>query len=271
MSEKNLPIKRGKEGNMKSKVLLLIAGLVLAVSLVLVGCGESNTSTAGAQGSQVLLASGNSQQTGIWVSGTGKVMGAPDVAILTLGVEAQEKTVSEAQSKAAKAMSDIVAALKANGVADKDIQTQWYTISVVTKWDKDTEEQIVVGYRVTNMVTAKLRDINKAGTIIDAVALAGGDLTRVEGISFTIDDPTSYFNQARQEAMEDAEAKAQQMADLAGVGLGKAFYISESGGYIPQPYPVKDYYSFAEGSGSTPISAGELEITLTVQVAYAID
>lgn len=256
---------------MRSKVLLLIAGLVLVVSLVMVGCNEVSTGSAGAQGSQVLLASNNSQQTGIWVSGTGKVMGAPDVAILRLGVEAQEKTVSEAQSKAAEAMSDIVASLKANGVADKDIQTQWYTISIVTKWDKDTEEQIVIGYKVTNMVTAKLRDISKAGTVIDAVALAGGDLTRVEGISFTIDDPTSYFTQARQEAMEDAEAKAQQMADLAGVGLGKAFYMSESGGYIPQPYPARDYYSSAEGSATTPISGGELEITLTVQVAYAID
>ena len=256
---------------MRNKLLLLMAGLVLVVSLVLVGCNEVGTGSAGAQGSQALLASSNSQQTGIWVSGTGKVTGAPDVAILTLGVEAQEKTVSEAQSNAAKAMSDIVAALKANGVADKDIQTQWYTISIVTKWDKDTEEQIVVGYKVTNMVTAKLRDISKAGTVIDAVAQAGGDLTRVQGISFTIDDPTSYFNQARQEAMQDAAAKAQQMADLAGVGLGKAFYISESGGYIPQPYPVRDYYSAAEGSAVTPISPGELEITLTVQVAYAID
>jgi hypothetical protein len=258
---------------MKSKVLLLIAGLVLVISLLLVGCNEVSTGSAGAQGEQASLAYvyNNSQQTGIWVSGTGEVMVAPDVAILTLGVEAQEETVSEAQSKAAGAMSDIVASLKANGVADKDIQTQWYTISIVTKWDKDTEEQIVVGYRVNNMVTAKLRDINKAGAIIDAVAQAGGDLTRVQGISFTIDDPTSYFNQARQEAMEDAKAKAQQMADLAGVGLGKAFYISESGGYIPQPYPVRDYYSAAEDSATTPISAGELEITLTVQVAYAID
>jgi len=259
---------------MKSKVLLLIAGLVLVVSLVMVGCNEVSTGSAGAQGEQASLAYAynDSQQTGIWVSGTGEVTGAPDVAILTLGVEAQEETVSEAQSEAAEAMSDIVASLKANGVADKDIQTQWYTISIVTKWDKDTEEQIVVGYKVTNMVTAKLRDINKAGTVIDAVALAGGDLTRVEGISFTIDDPTSYFTQARQEAMEDAEAKAQQMADLAGVGLGKAFYMSESGGYIPQTYPVRDYYSgFEESAATTPISAGELEITLTVQVAYAID
>jgi uncharacterized protein YggE len=257
----------------RSKLLLLIAGLVLVVSLILVGCDEASSGTVGAQGEQASLAYvyNDSQQTGIWVSGTGEVMGTPDVAILMLGVEAQEATVSEAQSKAAEAMSNIVAALKANGVADKDIQTQWYTISIVTRWDKDAEEQIVIGYKVTNIVTAKLRDINKAGTVIDAVAQAGGDLTRVQGISFTIDDTTAYLNQARQEAMEDAQAKAHQMADLAGVGLGKVFYISESSSYIPQTYPVRDYYSSAEGSAVTPISPGELEITLTVQVAYAID
>jgi uncharacterized protein YggE len=256
---------------MKSKVFMLIAGLVMVISLALVGFATASPDPSGER-EQTSLAytCDNSQPTGIWVSGTGKVMAAPDVAILRLGVEAQEKTVSEAQSKAARAMSDIVAVLKANGVADKDIQTQWFTISIITKWDKDTEQQIVIGYKVSNTVTARLRDITKAGVIIDAVALAGGDLTRIEGIGFTIDDPTPYYNQARQKAMQDAQAKAKQMADLAGIGLGKAFYISESGGYIPQPYPVRDYYS-AEGSATTPISPGELEITLTVQVAYAIN
>jgi hypothetical protein len=118
------------------------------------------------------------------------------------------------------------------------------------------------------MVTAKIRDINKSGTIIDAVAEAGGDLTRINGISFTVDNPTTYYTQAREKAMADAEAKAEQMADLAGIKLDKPFYISESGGYIPVPYAVRSYD--AGVSATTPISAGELEITLSVQVAYGI-
>ena len=240
------------------KGLLLVIGLVLVISLLLIGCESQETT--GANGSQ---------QTGVWVSGTGKVTAVPDVAIFSLGVEAQEKTVKEAQNEAISAMNAIITALKANGVAEKDIQTQWYNISPVMKWVEDTNEQITIGYKVTNMATVKIRDISKAGATIDAVAEAGGNLTRINSINFTVDDPTAYYNQAREKAMQDANAKAEQMATLAGITLGKPTYISESGGYIPTPYYLKDY---AEGgSSSTPISPGELDITLSVQVAYAIE
>jgi len=240
------------------KGLLLVIGLVLMISLLLIGCESQETT--GANGSQ---------QTGVWVSGTGKVTAVPDVAIFSLGVEAQEKTVKEAQSEAISAMNAIITALKANGVAEKDIQTQWYNISPVMKWVEDTNEQITIGYKVTNMATVKIRDISKAGATIDAVAEAGGNLTRINSINFTVDDPTAYYNQAREKAMQDANAKAEQMATLAGITLGKPTYISESGGYIPTPYYLKDY---AEGgSANTPISPGELDITLSVQVAYAIE
>jgi len=258
------------------KGFLLVIGLVLVISLLLIGCEsqESSGSTNGQelsvpQNLSVSLTGGSSQQTGIWVSGTGEVTATPDVAILTLGVQAQETTVKAAQSEAASAMAAVVNALKANGVADKDIQTQWYSISPVTKWDDKTNEQITTGYSVSNMVIVKIRDISKAGTIIDAVTDAGGDLTRINGINFTVDNPTAYYNQAREKAMQDAAAKAQQMASLAGVNLGKAIYISESGGYIPGPYPLKDYAAGA--SASTPISPGELNITISVSVGYSIE
>ena len=258
------------------KGLLLVLGLVLVVSLLLIGCeSQEGTSSTEAQGItvpqsvNVALTGSSSQQTGIWVSGTGEVTATPDVAILTLGVEAQETTVKAAQSEASSAMNAVVDALKSNGVADKDIQTQWYSISPVTKWDDKTNEQITTGYSVTNMVTAKIRDITKAGTIIDAVTDAGGNLTRINGISFTVDDPTAYNNQAREKAMQDAAAKAQQLASLAGVTLGKAIYISESGSYIPSPIRLT---ASAEGfSASTPISPGELNITLSVSVGYSIE
>jgi len=258
------------------KGLLLVIGLVLVVSLLLIGCEsqESSGSTNGQglsvpQNLSVSLTGGSSQQTGIWVSGTGEVTVVPDVAVLTLGVEAQDTTVSAAQSEATAAMNAVVNALKTNGVADKDIQTQWYSISQVTRWDDKTSEQITTGYRVSNMVTVKIRDITKAGTIIDAVAGVGGNLTRINGISFTVNDPTAHNNQAREKAMQDAAAKAQHLASLAGVTLGKVIYISESGSYIPQP--IRFFDSAVGASASTPISAGELDITLTVQVGYAIE
>jgi uncharacterized protein YggE len=237
------------------KGLLLVIALVAVTALLLVGCEQ--TSGGGS----------NTQQTGIWVSGEGKVMAVPDLATLNLGIEAQEKTVREAQTEAATTMTALVAALKSNGVAEKDIQTTTFGIEVVTKWNEDTNEQVTIGYKVTNTVTAKMRDLSKIGTIIDAAAEAGGNLTRVSSLSFTVEDPTAYYTQARAKAMADAKAKAEQMANLAGIKLGKPIYISESS-YIPQPYPVKDSAGIA--SSVTPISPGELDITLTVQVEYAI-
>jgi uncharacterized protein YggE len=180
--------------------------------------------------------------------------------------------VVEAKTQADKAMDEVQAALKGNGVADKDIQTQYFSISRVTKWDRDDEEEVVIGYRVTNMVTAKIRDIDKAGTVIDAVAEAGGDLTRIDDISFTVDDPSAYYEEARKEAMAEAKAKAEQLANLAGVTLGKPTFVSEG---IQVPIVQRDAVMVEEVIPApmeigTSISPGELEITLTVQVVYDI-
>jgi len=213
----------------------------------------------------------NSQQTGIWVSGTGKVTVTPDVATLSLGIEAQAATVAEAQAQAAVAMDAVRTALTENGVADKDIQTQYFSIYQVTRWDDTKNEEIVIGYRVTNMVTAKIRDIEQAGPIIDAVAAAGGDYTRINNISFSVDDPTPYYADARQKAMTDAKDKAEQLADLAGANLGKPTYISEGTIYPPVVYRDVGMEAMAPvPAPTTPISPGEIELSLTVQVAYAI-
>jgi uncharacterized protein YggE len=212
------------------------------------------------------------QQVGLWVNGEGKVMANPDIVLLSLGVEAEAKTVAQAQRDAAAAMDGVMRALKSNGVADKDIQTQRFSIYPVRKWIEDEQREITIGYRVTNMVVVKIRQIDKAGTIIDAVAEAGGDLARIDSISFTIDDPTSYYKEARAKAIEDAIAKAKQMAQASSIRLGKLLYISEGSQYV-QPVEVRDSFLKSVGAAPAPtsISAGELTIQVTVQMVYDID
>ncbi|TET16518.1 MAG: DUF541 domain-containing protein [Dehalococcoidia bacterium] len=249
---------------MKKKWLWAI-GLALVLPIIgLYGCSVASPTTIEA----VNL---GGQQEGIWVTGQGKVTAVPDIATLRLGIEAQEATVSEAQTQAAEAMDEVMTALIDNEVAEKDIQTQYFSIRQVRRWSETRDQEIVVGYRVTNMVTAKIRDIDKVGSIIDAVAVAGGDLTRIDNISFSIDDPSAYFEEARQKAMADAEAKAELLARLAGVSLGKPTYISE-GIQIPPPiYPRAVYEEVPiPAPALPPISPGEMEISLTLQVAYAI-
>ena len=253
------------------KIRLIAVGLVLVLAVVgLVGCSSEGGTVFGAEPSNIRV-SLNSQQEGVWVNGTGKVSAVPDVAILRLGIEAQEASVAEAQSQAAEAMDRVMTSLTGNGVAEKDIQTQYFNIHRVTRWDDQKQQEIVIGYRVTNMVTAKIREMDKVGSIIDAVALAGGDLTRIDSIGFSVDDPSAYHEEARQKAVADAEAKAEQLAGLSGVKLGKPIYVSESAYMPPTIYPQRSYIEAAAAPiVETPISPGEMEITLTVQIIYAI-
>ena len=247
---------------MTRKILLFIVTSVLVLTgLFLYGCQASTTGSSA------------TQQQGLWVTGEGKVQVTPDIANVQLGIEAQATTVAEAQNQANSAMSAVMDALKTNGVADKDIQTRYFNIQKVTRWDSDQQQEITIGYRVSNVVNAKIRDIDidttKIGAVIDAATLAGGDLTRVDSITFDVDDPIRYYDQAREKAMADAGDKAKSLARLADVKLGKATYISEYNAYTTSPMPS---YAKAEAgmSDATQISAGELEITLTIQVVYAI-
>ncbi|MFC2019372.1 SIMPL domain-containing protein [Chloroflexota bacterium] len=250
---------------------LLVAGLVILVAgLALAGCTPGSPSLGGATSDMQFSLS--SQQQGIWVSGQGKVTAVPDVANLRLGVEAQAASVALAQAQAAEAMDRVMAALTDNGVAKNDIETQYFNIRKITRWDKDREQEVVTGYRVTNMVNAKIREVDKAAAVIDAVAGAGGDLVRVDSISFSIDDPTQYQEEAREKAMAEAKDKAGQMAKLAKVSLGKPTYISESS-YAPPPIYREAFIAdgaMPAAAPETPISPGEMEITVNVQIAYAI-
>ena len=246
---------------------LLAIGFVVTLALVgLAGCTSEGTS--GIELPSGLRINVGNQQEGLWVNGHGEVNAAPDIATLQLGISAQRASVAEAQAEAATAMDKVMTVLKQGGVANNDIQTQYFSIQQVTRWDKDKQQEIVVGYRVSNMVMAKIREIAKAGSIIDAVAEAGGDLTRIDNISFSIDDPSEYRKEARDKAMADAKAKAEQLANLSGVRLGKPTYISESISYPVYPPPVR--VAEAAPVPVTPISPGEMKISLDIQVAYAI-
>jgi len=132
-------------------------------------------------------------------------------------------------------------------------------------------EQIIIGYQVTNQLVVKLRDLDAAGSVIDEVTAAGGDLIRFQGINFTIDDTEALQDEARAAAIGDMMDKANQVATLTGVELGKLINISETGGQPGVSFDSLDRVSFASGkSAPTPIMAGEMEVTVTVQALYAI-
>jgi len=235
------------------------AVLVITMGLALLAFGCTETT---------VLPSGQ-EQTGVSVSGQGSVFGEPDVAVLTLGVESEADSVSEARQRAAESMDAVLAALKGGGVADEDIQTTRFSVQPRFEYLLNGR-QVLIGFVVSNLVTVKIRAIDDTGKLVDAAVEAGGDLTRVEGLQFTIDDPSTLQDQARQEAMADARQKAETLAQAAAVELGPARSISEGGG--PQPIEFSRFaLEAAAPLAETPIQLGELEVRVDVQVVYDLN
>jgi uncharacterized protein YggE len=245
---------------------LIVAGLVFTLMLFgLTGCEQSTAS-----GSELADVNIDNQQQGIWVTGEGEVTAIPDIATLRLGIEAQDSTVVAARDSAATAMNNVINSLTSNGVAQKDIQTEYFNIQQVTRWNNDTQTQDVIGYQVSNIVNVKVRNLENTGMLIDAVVSAGGDLTRVNSIDFSIEDPSSYYQEARKAAVTDARDTAEQLAEYAGVNLGNVIYISE--GVSNQPIVQRSgAVPAAETSVTTPISTGQLTISTSVQICYSIE
>ncbi|MHB8085032.1 MAG: SIMPL domain-containing protein [Dehalococcoidia bacterium] len=260
---------------MRLNSAILVGVFLLTIGLASAGCAPAPAVVY--QGSPAAVSSGgiiiSQQSLGLWVNGEGKTTGVPDVVVLQLGVQSQDQTVAPALKAAANAMDNIMQVLKSGGVADKDLTTSQFSIQQLTRWDDKTSTNIVIGYQVSNMVTAKIRDITKAGAIIDAAAEAGGDLIRVNSINFMVDDPTPLLKVARDKAIQDAMDRAQQMAQTSGVKLGKLLYITESSPIIP--YTQTNYMKLAvpsaAGAAPTSISPGELEFQSNVQLVYEID
>ena len=205
--------------------------------------------------------------TGIWVTGRGEATAAPDLAILSLGVEAFENTVQQASSEAATAIDQVISALRANGIAEKDIQTRFFNI--FPRYNREGRD--IVGYQVTNQLTVKVRNLDSIGAIIDEAAEAGGDSTRFQSINFTIEDTKALQDQARTDAVADLMDKANQFATLTGSQLGQLLYITESGGFVSSPvFDQRVSFENAAAAPQTSIMTGELDVVVTVQAVFAI-
>ena len=246
------------------------------------------------------------QNLGLWVNGTGKTTATPDVAILTLGVESQRKNVKQAQSDVANSMNSVMQVLNNYGVADKDIQTSGYNIQQVIiqqavvyevpmeqlpssvlegavsssdvfysklKIENSVGEKEIIEYKVSNTINVKIRNIGKTGSIVDDVVSSGGDLIRINGISFSVDDPTPYYKIAREKAVLYTMEKAKQISQLSGSQLGRMIYASESNSYYVSPVSNYARADMSMGMGSsapTSISSGELEFQVSVEIVYEL-
>jgi uncharacterized protein YggE len=303
------------------------------LALTLSACSAGDTSVTFAQ----------PQQSGISVTGQGSVTVAPDIAVISLGVEVSRPTVEEARNEAAMLMTAMQEALARNGVEERDIATLVFsiypqysqfrpcvydaiddvsdrattiepapapaveasaasgstsgsggtaitTVTAVAPAAPPTDEEAsassqpakcfpqepqIIGFTVNNQLTVKVRDFDRLSDTLDDAITAGGNAVRVNNVSFTIDEPEQYWDEAREASVEDARERAEQLARLAGASLGSLRSISESnnrGGGIYLEYAVPQPASFDGAfSSSTALNPGEQEISLTIYLVYDVN
>ncbi|MDE0591699.1 MAG: SIMPL domain-containing protein [Dehalococcoidia bacterium] len=227
---------------------------------------------------QAFNSSVGATNSGIWVTGQGTIEIPADIAQVSIGVESRETTVSAARQKAADAMGKVLDAIKENGVSEEDIVTTNFNIYPQTIWVEVSDslgrhsEPRITGYTVSNTVQVTVRDIDNLSRVVDTASTAGGDLIRINSIQFTVDDSSAYGEIIRQYAGADALAKADVYARAMGVTLGQLVYLSEISSSVPMSYgaPVAEMAAMDRAFKSTPISSGDMSLSVTVQAVFAI-
>jgi uncharacterized protein YggE len=244
---------------MNRKTRLYTIGVIGGLAVLLAACGATP---------QVTVNNSEATNMGISVTGMGEVTGTPDTVEVDLGVSVLGETVDQATATAAERAEAVIAALTSNGVAEEDITTTDY--SIYPEYDYSGNQERLVGYRVTNTVRAKIRDLATTGTVLDATTAAGGDEARVSGLRFSLEDNAELVSAAREAAWADALAKATQLADLSGQTLGAATSITETVSTPPVPIP---YAADAAGAErvTTPIEPGTSAVTITLQVEFGFE
>jgi uncharacterized protein YggE len=200
----------------------------------------------------------------------------PDLAVFSAGVTTQGKTAADALAANSTAMARVVSALKAAGIADRDIQTSNLNLNPLYAQPRrnpdgsvDQPEQKIIGYQVNNTVSVRQRKLDDYGKVIDTLVAAGAN--QINGPNFQLDDSDAALDEARRAAMKNARDKAQLYATAAGLRVVRIVSISESGGfYQPMPVFARMEAAAPPAPPPPPVQAGELELKANVAVLYEL-
>jgi hypothetical protein len=247
---------------MRSKIYFLSGLLIFSTLLTSCAGGASaQTTTPAPEGQKVTRT--------VSVTGSGKAILTPDIAYVTIGVHTENKNASEAVSANNSQTEKVIAAIKQQGVDEKDIQTTNFSIYPQQQYDPNGKPTGEITYIVDNSVYVTIRDLDKVGDVLDAAVQAGAN--SISGIQFDVADKTEALSEARQAAVNDARAKAEELATAAGVTLGDVQTISEGTGVYPVPmYDMRASAPMAAEAASVPISPGQMTLTVDVSMVYEI-
>ena len=210
----------------------------------------------------------------ITIEGRGEVMAAPDMAQINSGVTTQGATAREALDANSAAMAELIAELKASGIEARDIQTSGFSVNPNYVYTEERDANgyslppKIAGYQVANTVTVNVRALDTLGSILDKSVTIGANT--VNGVTFSVADPSALYDEARKAAFADARAKAELYATAAGGTLDEINSISESQTFN-SPQPVAMYSMRAEAAADVPVEGGELAFAINVNVQWELE
>jgi uncharacterized protein YggE len=238
----------------RSRPLLFAAALALG-SLATAACAQQ-PATAGPGG------------TLLSVSAQAESHRVPDVATLSTGVVTQAADANSAMRANAAQMDKVMAAIRAAGIAERDIQTSGINLNPQYKYTEN-QPPAITGYQASNTVSLKVRDIGKLGKVLDALVASGAN--QVNGPSFEIDKPEAAYDEARRGALEKAQARARMYADALGLKVRRIVSIDEGGGFQPpRPMPMMAMAARSEKAYDTAVSPGETTLTANLEVVFEL-
>jgi hypothetical protein len=210
----------------------------------------------------------------ITIDGMGEVRAVPDMAVINSGVTTQGATAREALDANSAAMAELVATLKEAGIEARDIQTSGFSVNPNYVYSEERDANgyslppKINGYQVMNTVTVAVRDLPALGSILDKAVTVGANT--INGVTFSVADPSEIYNEARRAALTDAREKAELYAAAADTSLDELLSISESQSFN-QPQPMPMYAVRAEAKdASVPVEAGELSFSINVTVQWEL-
>ncbi len=248
------------------KRTFLIAAAIAAFSPLTAALAQgASANPVGASGNAVLN-----------IAAEGKSTRTPDLAVFSAGVTTQATTAGAALNENANRMTAVIASLRKAGIAERDIQTSNLSVNPVYGQPKrlpdgsfEQQEQVIVGYQATNQVSVRQRKLDSYGKVIDTLVANGAN--QVNGPSFQIDNADAAMDEARIEAMKKARVRADLYAKAAGLRVVRVLSISENAGWSPpQPQVMFARADMASTPKSSPVAAGELEMTVTINVSYEL-
>ena len=244
---------------MPLRPLILAIALALAAGTPMTACAQPQTATGYAMPADGTLLS---------VSAEASAKRVPDVATISTGVVTQAADANAAMRANAVQMDKVMAAIRAAGIGERDVQTSGINLNPQYKYVENAPPSIV-GYQASNTVNVKVRDLSKLGKVLDAFVEQGAN--QVNGPSFEVDKPDEAYDEARVAALKKAQARAQTYADALGLKVRRIVSISEGGASFPRPMPMMRAMAADAGfAKETSVSPGETTLSVNIDVVFEL-